>query len=767
MHRTPLARALRATALAALTTAALAPAAGAAPSLRHLTVNPTTQNDQLSLSSANAATIGSTTYFSATMTGGSPALFATTGGAAATLVQAFPTQPGSNPANLDDFTVAGGKLFFVTTTADSGRELWVSDGTAAGTHLVRDIYPGTGNSSPQYLTAFNDKVYFTAASGSNRMLWSSDGSSGGTAPVITTPATGASDSEVAATNGHLFFIESSSTGSNRLQQLDASGTSATPVTLDGATMTADTLTASPGGKLYFNGSVSGNRSLYDTDGTADPVQVTENDNPVYDFGDWTPVPTSTGVAFIRDNDYEVVTRVVGETATDVTATDNNLSSLTAFPATDGTTTLVYSESGNSAGGSSFYSVKAGQATPTTIGDISDTTQDEPWSVQAVGHGVVFTEPSKTTIGLYRTGGEAGDITRIGDAGDTNNQYTDIDRNETIAPAGSGALFIGGDPLHGLEPAYTDGTAAGTHTLGDLNSALNDAQLYSSTVTIGGKLYFSATDGTHGDELWTTDGTVSGTHMVTDLVAGADSSYPQYLVTMGGKLYFVAYGDNDTGSLYVSDGTAAGTHRVSATDDPNAQYPGNLTVVGSTLFYQASTSGGYSRLWRTDGSSAGTAVDVPVPADTAYRYDRYGVSAGGKLFEFSQTRSTTSDWRYTAAVVDQNGNATALPGNHTFSVNAPPQAVGSKVYFDSYENGAHHPWVTNGTDTVELQSGGAPAVIDYSQGFTALGDGVAFTGNDPSTGDSLLYRADAAGVVTQVATPDLNPGSQNGSGMTVT
>ena len=41
-------------------------------------------------------------------------------------------------------TAVGNRLFFVWRTEENGRELWVSDGTAAGTTLVKDIYPGTG-----------------------------------------------------------------------------------------------------------------------------------------------------------------------------------------------------------------------------------------------------------------------------------------------------------------------------------------------------------------------------------------------------------------------------------------------------------------------------------------------------------------------------------------------------------------------------------------------------------------------------------------------
>lgn len=39
-------------------------------------------------------------------------------------------------------------LFFVADNNVNGRELWKSDGTPAGTVLVKDIYQGSGSSYP-------------------------------------------------------------------------------------------------------------------------------------------------------------------------------------------------------------------------------------------------------------------------------------------------------------------------------------------------------------------------------------------------------------------------------------------------------------------------------------------------------------------------------------------------------------------------------------------------------------------------------------------
>jgi ELWxxDGT repeat protein len=56
-----------------------------------------------------------------------------------------------------------------------------TDGTQAGTVLVKDINPGPGDSWPSGFTPMNDVLFFIADSGSGRaQLWKSDGSTAGT-----------------------------------------------------------------------------------------------------------------------------------------------------------------------------------------------------------------------------------------------------------------------------------------------------------------------------------------------------------------------------------------------------------------------------------------------------------------------------------------------------------------------------------------------------------------------------------------------------------
>ena len=65
-----------------------------------------------------------------------------------------------------------------------GAELWRTDGTAAGTYLLRDINPGEPSSSPTGFIVINDVAYFRADDGTNgKELWRTDGTTSGTTIV--------------------------------------------------------------------------------------------------------------------------------------------------------------------------------------------------------------------------------------------------------------------------------------------------------------------------------------------------------------------------------------------------------------------------------------------------------------------------------------------------------------------------------------------------------------------------------------------------------
>jgi ELWxxDGT repeat protein len=67
-----------------------------------------------------------------------------------------------------------GAVFFAADNGVNGIELWTSDGTEAGTVMVRDIAPGSAHGGPAGLTAVGRFLLFSAVDGEHgRELWRS------------------------------------------------------------------------------------------------------------------------------------------------------------------------------------------------------------------------------------------------------------------------------------------------------------------------------------------------------------------------------------------------------------------------------------------------------------------------------------------------------------------------------------------------------------------------------------------------------------------
>lgn len=81
--------------------------------------------------------------------------------------------------------IANGKLFFAKDSSATGIELWSTDGTIAGTSMVKDILPGSfGSMNLPYSKVFNNKLYFVANDGVNGdELWVTDGTAANTQMV--------------------------------------------------------------------------------------------------------------------------------------------------------------------------------------------------------------------------------------------------------------------------------------------------------------------------------------------------------------------------------------------------------------------------------------------------------------------------------------------------------------------------------------------------------------------------------------------------------
>jgi ELWxxDGT repeat protein len=182
------------------------------------------------------------------------------------------TQGSGSGGAVRNFTVVGNKMFF-SMAQTNGRELWVTDGTAAGTMEVIDLAPGTVSMQPaagvvdQSMIAYNGKVYFAGCTTpGNVELFSSDGTAAGTVVVAevnpnTTISGGSDPDNLIIYNNELYFFadDGTSNSSNGLWKTD--GTNTTKVFQNLLTNSKSIVF---GNTLYFANAID----LWKTDGTA-------------------------------------------------------------------------------------------------------------------------------------------------------------------------------------------------------------------------------------------------------------------------------------------------------------------------------------------------------------------------------------------------------------------------------------------------------------------------------------------------------------------
>ncbi|MFO0820326.1 MAG: ELWxxDGT repeat protein [Pirellulales bacterium] len=242
-------------------------------------------------SPSSLAVLGDTVYFSASGDSASiPAsnwlgieLWKSDGTAAGTtLVKDINT--GSTSSLPRRLTVAGNKLYLFASSS-VGAELWVSDGTANGTALVKDIYPGTGGFGPGFLTPAGNLLYFAADDGSNGTeLWRTDGTTAGTTLVkdIRAGGTGSIVAQIenavnqvgmnwAFVNGLLYFIADDGVNGEELWRSDgtAAGTVLVKDIAAGATSSSPRYLTAFGNQLVFTAATSGSgREIWISDGTS-------------------------------------------------------------------------------------------------------------------------------------------------------------------------------------------------------------------------------------------------------------------------------------------------------------------------------------------------------------------------------------------------------------------------------------------------------------------------------------------------------------------
>lgn len=187
--------------------------------------------------------------------------------------------PATGSLNVPDIISYRNKIYFSYNDGIHGDELWVSDGTAVGTMLFKDLYAGSTGSFPHAFTVANDKLFFMGNSvEAERRLYVSDGTVNGTFVLKNNYINlfnGFSD--FAVLNNDIYFTGDNGTGSGYgLWKSDG--------TIAGTELLKPDLQSPTGGnyavlnnKLYFSGFDYTNGSeLWVTDGTTIGTHIVIN-----------------------------------------------------------------------------------------------------------------------------------------------------------------------------------------------------------------------------------------------------------------------------------------------------------------------------------------------------------------------------------------------------------------------------------------------------------------------------------------------------------
>jgi ELWxxDGT repeat protein len=399
--------------------------------------------------------------------------------------------PGVASADPAEFVELNGHLLFPATDAATGRELWTSDGTPAGTVQLADINPGPADSAPAGFVIMGGALYFAASDGvAGRELWRADGTAAGTGRVadLNPGPPDADPRELSVANGLLFFTAVDPTYGREV--FVSSGTAAGTLRLTNSDIVPEI-----------------------APGVLEPSSLRSADSRLYFF---------IGSAGLFESLW-VATGGAPSTL-EVTHTDEFYSSMSPADSAGADGDLFHVR----------YDVMVVPGCGPLIGCIRATVslvQVDGLSMTPLFSRLELTSP--TIHGIWPFAGDVFfNLVGSSDAGLWRAINGGLGPVRIAALAASDAVAT--DTLlyfrsQGLW--RSDGSAAGTQLVTSLDP--------SNMRNVDGTLYFSAPTALEGAEPWSTDGVPAHTTLLADINRGPADSNPAGFIQVGGRLFFAA------------------------------------------------------------------------------------------------------------------------------------------------------------------------------------------------------------------------------------
>ena len=465
----------------------------------------------------------------------------------------------------------GSTYFFPAYDGTNGRELWKSDGTEAGTVLVKNIRAGSSSSSPSKLMAVGSTLYFSASDGTHgRELWKSDGTEAGTVMVKDIRALSDEDGplggnldDLIAVGSTLYFSANDGTNGDELWKSDGTAAGTVMVKNIRAGSSEDgPYSGDPGNMItvgttvYFSANDGTNGyELWKSDGTAGGTVMVKNIR----------AGSSNG-----DLEY-------------LTAVGNTL----YFSAQDGTH------------GRELWKSDGTESGTTIVKDIRIVGDSGPEYLTAVGNTLYFSAYDDLKgRELWKSDGTEAGTVMVKDIapGDCDDPCSSVPLYLTAV--GNTLYFSAYDDANGDELWKSDGTEAGTVLVKDIWVGPSSSSNPSNLIALGSTLFFSADDGTNRRELWKSDGTGAGTSMVENINpnVGAGST-PNFFSASASTLFFRA--DNGTVGRELwalrSGAPSVTTPPTTQPEAPTTAAPAATAPVTAALARTGTTSSNYLAL----------------------------------------------------------------------------------------------------------------------------------------------------------------------------